>query len=1043
VLTDDIYGDDDPWPFLNRLYFTPDRAVGRLVESADDIAGQINQFVASNGLIAVDRAFTAGYDFLSDAAVEIDANLHDVSTSTNSLISDIGTIPDWSIADLTGPRGLGAGDDVKIASINGHMDQGLLLSAAGDAQGDNPVPSEVEGPDVVIPPGIDGAVMFTAGCHAGFSQPYADALRTDDWAQAVAGGPAAVYLANTGYGYGLEQPVVGYSEELLVSFSDLLELDGMTVGEAAMFAKQQYFSSQLEIDPYDEKSQMQLTTYGVPMYSLTAPAAAAALSVEAPTSVVSDETVKDPITGLQVATIDAVNSFGTRPGPKQTSYFSLTEATVNGASAELGLETSNGNPIQPKFSADVTVPELIARGVFIESLTSHRENLDNPTIARATVDNSSIEKSAEVGEVIFPTAFANVQTEQTPDGPRGNVVVVPAQYDSTNAFEQQLLIDSLELTTYYAPDSDETTDVVRPQFGDVSASAVGSDVLFRASVTDPNDPARNVFGTGVKRVLVQYFDGTDWNAVEMFPANAARTEWSGGLAGAAKTDGVFFVQAVDGAGNVAVTANKGNNYDTGGAPALAVAFVEGIEGDNGWFVGPATVELKGSAVGVGSHTASVNDADPLPYVGPIQLTTERINTVRIDGPGAAPITVAVPIDTGAPIVDLENPIAVLSPNDTVAPANLQTCEDAPNGSGLRDLAPGDELTSCALTQDQYTLVLDEGTDAEQTIGPFSLSSARGQDIAGNETTESQSAVILSGTEGDGDIYTSPVILGIIGAAAADAEVSLVGIDGPFAPYTAPITIDEDSSVVVRVGDDPFGPFDVAVDVDAPTATATPDPDGQSYVVDQDVQVTCTFADSGSGLASVTCGSKPIENPTVGVNGEVVITTSLDTSTTGPKTFVVAATDLAANTTSATSTYDVRDPFCDDPDDAVRADGNDDIIKCETVVNADRTATISIIVAGQISSSKLQYRLDLATGTTDRGAQVKWSEGKITGKQLLSARINETDPSRLDFVVDLDRIGVAPGGTLYWSAAVQSGEKGKAGAGFLDRAPDDDYYTVPT
>ena len=41
LLTDDIYGDDDPWPFLNRLYFTPDRAVGRLVESTADIDGQI------------------------------------------------------------------------------------------------------------------------------------------------------------------------------------------------------------------------------------------------------------------------------------------------------------------------------------------------------------------------------------------------------------------------------------------------------------------------------------------------------------------------------------------------------------------------------------------------------------------------------------------------------------------------------------------------------------------------------------------------------------------------------------------------------------------------------------------------------------------------------------------------------------------------------------------------------------------------------------------------------------------------------------------
>jgi hypothetical protein len=1039
VLTDDIYGDDDPWPFLNRLYFTPDRAVGRLVESAADIAGQINQFVTSNGLIAVDRAFTAGYDFLSDAAVEIDANLGDVSTNKNSLISDIGTIPDWTIADLTGA--LGAGDDVKIASINGHMDQGLLLSAAGDAQGGNPDPSEVEGPDVVIPSGIDGAVMFTAGCHAGFSQPYANALRTDDWAQAVAGGPAAVYLANTGYGYGLDQPVVGYSEELLVSFSDLLALDGMTVGQAAMFAKQQYFSSQLEIDPYDEKSQMQLTTYGVPMYSLTAPAAAAALSVEAPTTVVTDETVTDPITGLQVAGIDAANSFGTRSGPKQTSFFSLTGATVNGTSAELGLETSNGNPIQPKFSADVTVPGLIARGVFVESLTSRRENLDNPTIARATVDNSSIENSAEAGEVIFPTAFATVQTEQTPDGPRGKVVVVPGQYDSTNSLEQ-LLIESLELTTYYAPDSDDTVDIVRPQFGDVSANVAGADVLFRASVSDPNDPDKNVIGTGVRRVLVQYFDGTAWNAVEMFPANTERTEWSGGLAQAAATNGVFFVQAVDGAGNVAVTANKGNNYDTGGDPALAVAFVNGIKGANGWYIDAATVELKGSAVVLGSsHSVTVNGGAPFFYAGPVQLTGEGNNVVTIEGPGAAPITVAVPIDTRAPIVDLDTPIAVLSPDDTVAPAGLLTCTDPTPGSGLRDLAPDDAESRCVLTQDAYSLVLDPGTATEQTIGPFTLSSARGQDIAGNETTESQSAVILSGTQGTGGFYTSPVILGIIGAAAAGAEVSVN--DGPFEPYTNPITIDQGSNVVVRIGDDTLS-FDVDVDQDDPTAVVTPDPNGQTYDLGQVVPVTCTFADTGSGLASVTCGSQTIENPEVDDNGQVVVTTTLDTSTAGPgKLFVVAATDIAGNEASTTSTYTVRNPFCDPQGDAVRADRSDDIIRCETVVNANRTATISIIVAGQISSSKLQYRLDLATAPTQSGAQVKWSEGKITGRQLVSARINPTNPSRLDFVVDLGRVGVASGGTLYWSAAVQSGEKGQAGAGFLDRAPDAGYFSLPT
>ena len=1043
VLTDDIYGDDDPWPFLNRLYFTPDRAVGRLVESAADIAGQIDQFVRSNGLIAVDRAFTAGYDFLSDAAVEIDANLGDAKTSvtSNSLISDIGTagVPDWTIADLTGA--LGTGDDVKIASINGHMDQGLLLSAAGDAEGKTPDASEIDGPDVVIPSGIKGAVMFTAGCHGGTSQPYANALRTDDWAQAVAGGPAAVYLANTGYGYGLDQPVVGYSEELLVSFSELLATDGLTVGQAAMFAKQQYFSNQLEIDPYDEKSQMQLTTYGVPMYSLTAPSAPATaqvLGVETSATTVT-ETVTDPITGLQIATVEAANTFAPRPGGDGTSYFELTAATVNGVPAEIGLETANGNPIQPKLSADVTMPGLIARGAFIESLTSRRENLDTPTIARATVDNTSIESPADAGELIFPTAFANVQTEQTPGGPRGNVVVVPGQYDSTSGSEQ-LLIDSLELTTYYAPDDVDTVDIVRPQFGDVSANAVNGDVLFRAGVSDPDDPGKNVAGTGVRRVLVQYFDGTSWNAVEMFPANADRTEWSGGLAGALATNGVFFVQAVDGAGNVAVTANKGNNYETGGDPAQAVAFVNGVQGDNGWYIGAATVELKGSAVVPGvSHTVTVNGEPPFTYTGPIELATDGNNVVTITGPGAEPITVDVWIDTTAPTVDFVTPIVVLSDEDTEAPAPGElTCTDS--GSGLRDLDPASDR-SCVLTQDEYSLELDANT----TIGPFTLSSARGQDIAGNEATESQSAVILSGTLGTNGIYTSPVILGIIGAAALDAEVSLDGgKDGTFEPYTAPITIDKNSSVVVRIGDDTLEPFEVDVDQDDPTAVVTPDPNGQTYDQDQSVPVTCTFTDTGSGLASVTCGSVTRLNPTPDSNGEVVVETNVITSTVGSRTFVVAATDAAGNITSLTSTYTVRDPLCDPRGDAIRADRSDDIIRCETSIDkVNRRAIISIITVGPISSTKLQYRLDLAKSPTASGTQVRWSENKITGTGLLSASIDRFNPNRLNFTVDLARIGIAPNGTLYWSAAVQSGEKGAAGAGFLDRAPNANYYSVLT
>ena len=1058
VLTDDIYGDNDPWPFLNRLYFTPDRAVGRLVESTDDIVGQIDRFVQSNGKITVDRTFTAGYDFLSDVAGVIDQNLADLSGNRSTLINE-----SWSVANLSaGLSGSDGGASVKIASINSHMDQGLLLSAAGNAQGDNVTADQIAKPNI-LPAGINGAVLFTAGCHAGLNQPYSAAERTDDWAQALAGKPAAFYLANTGYGYGLDQPIVGYSEELLANFSDLLELDGMTVGQAAMYAKQQYFSKQLEIDPYDEKSQMQLTTYGVPMYSLTGITSATSQTQAAAAggSAVT-ATVIDPVSGLASASLDSTTSFsGPLDGGNGTSYYALTGATANDAAATPGFEAANGKPIQPKFTADVTAPDpsLIARGVFVESLSSRSVNLDKPTVARATIDNTTTEAAADSGTVIFPTAFANVQTEQTAAGPRGKLVVVPAQFDSENANEQQLLVDSLTLRTYYAKDTSE--DFVRPQFGDVSANFDTGDILFRASITDPdvtveeNLVRRTVPGTGVKRMLAQYLDNGVWKAVEMFPANATRTEWSGGLR-TTNNSGVFFVQAVDGAGNVAVTANKGKNYVISGDPAQAVAFVSGVQGDNGWYVGNATqVELKGKAVSDGNtYTVTINGATQPPYTGgPFPVATEGRNTVTIFGEGAQPIELTVPIDTRPPIVNLENPIKVLTVDpkhpevvrpveNFVVSSQPAACDDPTPGSGLRDLDLGDPANACELTENDYSLPVG-GAEVNVT-----LKSKRGQDIAGNVATESETAVILAGTQGNGGYYTSPVILGVLGGTPADlVKVYINGSATPFDPNgTITISIPK-ASVKIMIGDDDEVNFDVVVDDVFPEASVIlPTPatnrDLGTFDLNSSVPVTCMFGDAGSGVASKSCG---------GVNGtEAFLTT---TASGNNLQFVVTATDLAGNTTTTIYTYSVRDSYvCDSATDGLTPAGN--IWKCASkinpVVNGKRTATVSIIVTGQIDPNGTQYRLRVASSASQTGTLVKWvgsgsltAPGSISGKPLVSASIPNatTTANRLDFVIDLGSVGVASGGTLYWAAETQSGEKGKAGAGFLDTAPDTCYFKL--
>ena len=277
---------------------------------------------------------------------------------------------------------------------------------------------------------------------------------------------------------------------------------------------------------------------------------------------------------------------------------------------------------------------------------------------------------------------------------------------------------------------------------------------------------------------------------------------------------VFFVQAVDGAGLTSVTANKGANYGLVGAPADAVPFVSGgVLGDDGWYVeGPVMVELKGALVEPGSHEYSIDGAARLPYLPGEMISGaddgETIVTFyALTDPDALPIEVTVEIDETAPTVDLDQPIAIVGPGDSVDPASIAVCADPVPGSGLRDLDP-DTAPDCLLSSDSYTLEVP-GRDP---IGPFTLTSALGRDVAGNETSESQSALILDGVEGDNGYFTTPVILGILGGAA---DTALVGLNGATPePYEEPVTVDVSTTVVVIVGDDQIQ-FEVLVDLRRP------------------------------------------------------------------------------------------------------------------------------------------------------------------------------------------------------------------------------------
>lgn len=90
-----------------------------------------------------------------------------------------------------------------------------------------------------------------------------------------------------------------------------------------------------------------------------------------------------------------------------------------------------------------------------------------------------------------------------------------------------------------------------------------------------------------------------------------------------------------------------------------------------------------------------------------------------------------------------------------------------------------------------------------------------------------------------------------------------------------------------------GPF--KRDATLPTATINIPPEGAQYVINQAVIADWTASDATSGIDdAATAGSSP--------NGA-----SVDTSTSGPHTFTVTATDFAGNQFEVTHNYTVVDP----------------------------------------------------------------------------------------------------------------------------------------
>jgi hypothetical protein len=320
ILTDDIYGDDEPYQLPYHPLYVPDRAVGRLVESPAEILAYLEQYVPENSLIGgapltIDategRAVVTGYDFLIDQAEAVAITLGAMGftppTLLRTLIND-----DWNTSDLQDAwfdNGFDAFSATgtyttqsafQIQSINGHFDHWEAIPA------DETQTPFLSALSILEPQPLDGRsplyfenrLCYSVGCHSGLNvEPRALAPDPADPFFYKADFPQAFmaqggnWIGNTGYGYG-DADLVGYSERLSLFFTRELgrnitapdEEDsdddgdveeqiyvGQSIGTALVEAKQDYISNATYLDVHDIKSLMVMTLYGLPFIRVQVP----------------------------------------------------------------------------------------------------------------------------------------------------------------------------------------------------------------------------------------------------------------------------------------------------------------------------------------------------------------------------------------------------------------------------------------------------------------------------------------------------------------------------------------------------------------------------------------------------------------------------------------------------------------------------------------------------------------------------------------------------------------------------------------------------
>jgi len=653
-LSDNYYGELSPedsgmaGPY-DKVYLN-DFAVGRLVETPDQISGVINTFLAQNGQLnslpdpAKDRILVTGFDFLYDSAFQIKLDYKQGGFAEGLDLDCLLDKPEetgntdpchdkpFTSADLESQ--LFQPSPHTIAEINTHANHFAFAASSGARPLYCTVPS-YDGTNCYTAGMDDNAsdlkatLLYTSGCHSGLTVPPTDAHPLD-LPEEMARKKVVAYIGNTGYGWGMQHGR-GLTETLMENLTgQILNTGSISIGKAFANAKRDYYMGEKRWDVFDEKVVHELTLFGIPNYLIVTreEGFAPPPKDELPAPDGPDKGCADGI--CLVKKLTQAGSGLLPPGVTQLDLnFTFCEGdctpcptctytkitTGNGHSYYTLNHRSSGevgDAIQPHFGYNSYLTGTNAHGILFTGGAYVSENPFSPVVAVPNTTNYM-----PTGEGPLPTSHAWTPGVRASFGTSGgttyraigqvgytNMLVHTGFYE--NSTESRF--KDMQFTVLYSNATDTTPPAI--QGAGPFHTLNGLTAAFSAPVTD---------ASGVYRVLVVYHEPqfTWWKSLELSQPVPGGS-WEGTLN--LKGDISYYLEAVDTAGNVGILSDSGPDISPDGntpygstwsGPRMFDITLQDDDHDNLPDVWEAQYACLGTQCGSPPHTSCDPDNDYL------------------------------------------------------------------------------------------------------------------------------------------------------------------------------------------------------------------------------------------------------------------------------------------------------------------------------------------------------------------------------------------------------------------------------------------------